>query len=180
MASIDNLITVINRRDGVARSNRFQLSFALKPLANSYLGGENTRDLRFLCESVTLPGRNYSTFEYEAGGFQKAQPYTFIDGDVSATFLVTNDSYARKVFDAWQRAIGDPETYRLNYKEEYVSDVYIDMLDAEGNYKYGMRLENAYPATISDTELSNASENEFARLTVTFKYDKYVSLYEGK
>ena len=39
---------------------------------------------------------------------------------------------------------------------------------------YGVKLEKAYPVGVNAIDLSNESENEIAKLTVSFAYDKYV------
>jgi hypothetical protein len=39
---------------------------------------------------------------------------------------------------------------------------------------YGVKLQNAFPTTVSSIELDNSSENTVQELTVTLSYDNFI------
>ena len=65
------------------------------------------------------------------------------------------------------------DTYTLGYKNDYSTDVIIQQLNVDNIPIYGVKLEKAYPLSVSAVEL-NQSENEISKITVTWAYDKYV------
>jgi hypothetical protein len=188
--SIEDIKSTISKKGGVARTNRFQVVFTppqasllntdpsvlLGTLTSGGSAGNlinDPRDVNLLCESVTLPGRNISTLDYQTNTVLKKMPYTFIDSEVSMTFILTNDYYARNMFEAWYESIFNVENYRVGYKNDYTTDVNIIQLNTKGLPAYGVTLIKAFPISIGNIELSNATENEYARLQVIFAYDRY-------
>ena len=61
----------------------------------------------------------------------------------------------------------------VNYRDDYVSDVIIQQLDKNNIPIYTCTLQNAFPTTISSIELSNASENAIAKVSITMSYDDW-------
>lgn len=201
---IDSLKSTIGRRGGLARSNRFAIymSYPGGPgllnfdpanlLSNALSGGDfdvkmlfnDPRDLFLLCESVQLPGRRIATMEQFHTHFSVKKPYSQIVDEVTFTFLLTNDYYIRKYFDSWQKKIvGDEQSPRIGYRNEYATDVTIQGLSASNDWipGYQVKLINAYPIAVSAIELSNSSENSILQCSVTLTYDNWtdVGLFEG-
>lgn len=199
MASIDKLKSVITSRGGMARKNRYNVFFTppsmslfnIDPQAilSNVLTGQDVsvgtlindpRDISLLCDSVNLPGRSLSTMEYQDQFQVIKMPYTFVDSEVSFSFLLTKDYYMKRIFDNWidgiinaKDAEGNVVPYQLGYKKDYSTDIVIQQLDEEDVPVYGVKLINAFPINIGDIELGNANENEFSKVDITFGYDKY-------
>jgi len=199
MNSIDNLKAVISKKGGVAMQNRFQVFFT-PPTANSVRsllnqdvgsligdlaknaisGGSpknlipDPRDISILCEAVSLPGRQITTIDYTAERQAIKIPYSVINEDISMTFLLTNDYYMKKMFDAWSTGIFDVEKYRAGYKKDFTTDVVIQQLNQQNIPIYSVRLEGAFPVTIGAINLDNNSENTIQKMTVTLSYENYV------
>ena len=132
------------------------------------------RDISILCESVSLPGRQITTIDYTAERQAIKVPYSVINEDISMTFILTNDYYMKKMFDAWATGIFDVEKYRAGYKKDFVTDVIIQQLNQQNIPIYSVRLEGAFPVTISAINLDNNSENTVQKMTVTLSYENYV------
>lgn len=190
--SVDKLKAVISKKGGLAKNNRFQVLFTpptqplvgvdIEGIVGRLLSGESTgikqsiydpRDIAILCEQVTLPSRSLSTIDYVSDRQSNKFPYTSIDGDVTMHFIVTNDYYAKTLFETWMSSIVDTEGYQLGYKNDYSTDIVIQQLNQQDIPVFGVKLEKAYPIDVSAIALS-AQDEEFTRLTVVFAYDKYV------
>ena len=199
MNSIDNLKATIAKKGGLAMQNRFQIFFtpptanSVKSLLNKDIrsligdlaknaisGGApknlipDPRDISILCEAVSFPGRQISTLEYIADRQSIKVPYSIINEDVSMTFVLTNDYYIKKLFDTWSTGIFDVENYRAGYKKDFVTDIVIQQLDHNNIPIYSVRLEGAFPTTVSAINLDNNSENTIQKMTVTMSYENYV------
>lgn len=187
--SIDNLKSIISKRGGLAKTNRFQIFFT--PPQGSLLGAKgligaltsggglksminDPRDISLLCETVTIPGRQIATLDYQADKQAVKIPYSFINEDVTCSFLLTNDYYMKTMFDDWLEQVFNTETYRAKFKKDFTSDVVIQQLNEKNIPVYGVRLENAFPTTITGIALDNNSESAVQKISVTFSYDNYV------
>jgi hypothetical protein len=80
----------------------------------------------------------------------------------------------KNMFDAWLSGIVDVENYRVGYKKDFTTDVVIQQLNSKNIPVYGVRLENAFPITVSAVSLDNNSENTVQKMSVTLSYDNYV------
>lgn len=167
---VDDLASRINQRGGLARSNFFAVTFfgpaSINP--NQYL-------LNALVESASIPGRSISTFEHGTTSQPVKYPYSFINDDVTLTFLVTNDFYMKNIFDKWMKHVVDDETGKIYYRKDYVSDMTITVLDLDADMIYKCTLQDAYPVTMNAIELSNTNENGLIRVSVTITYKNFVS-----
>lgn len=168
--NIDALKSAISVRGGLASANRFKVTFNLP-------GGVGKIDqpehITLLMEQVTLPSRSIATLDYVADKQSNKFPYTHIDGDVTMTFIITNDFFMQNLFQDWLKTVIDVEQYKLGYKKEYVSEVTIQSLDPHNQVTHEVTLENAFPIDLAVVTLNN-TDTEYLRGTVTFAYDKYV------
>lgn len=189
--SIDNIKATIAKKGGLAPSNRFNVIFTppsqallnlnKESIVGSLLSGNfsagnlinDPRDISILCQSVEMPGRNISTFDHGDVNQVNKFPYTFIDDDITFTFLLTNDYYMRQMFDNWMSGIFDTDSYRVGYKKDYSVDVVIQQLNQKEIPVYGVRLEKAFPITMNSIELNQDSQNVL-QMSVTFAYNKFV------
>ena len=192
MSSIDNLKSLVSKKGGLAKANRFNVIFTppsqslfnLNPeqIFSSAISGNfsvknlinDPRDISLLCSGASLPGRQISTLDYQAEKQTIKIPYTIIDEEVTLKFLITNDYYIKTMMDSWVGSIIDLETYKVKYKEDAVTDIIIQQIDEQNTPIYGVKLINAFPTTISAIDLGNENENSIQELSVTMSYDKYV------
>lgn len=191
--SVDTLKAAIQNKGGIARTNRFNvimtpptqslLNINKEVLVGQLLSGDvpsvkslisDPRDISLLCQSVSIPSRNISTLDYVSNAQSNKFPYTHIDEDIEMTFILTNDYYIKSLFDGWLSSIIDVDNYSIGYKNDYSTDVIIQQLNIDNIPVYGVKLEKAFPIGISAIELDNTTENDFAKVTVSFAYDKYV------
>ena len=187
--SIDALKSAISRKGGVAQANMFGIYMSqpfinrdLNAIGTSILAGNtditqpynDPRDVSFLCESCSLPGRSIATNDYTTWNSNaKKVPYGFINEDVTFTFILTQDYSMKRFFDNWMSNIIDFDTSRAKYLNDFVEDVNIIQMSKNGTPIYNVRLIDAYPITVNAIELSTASENTVQKLTVTLTYKNF-------
>ena len=192
MSSIERLKSLISKKGGLAKGNRFNviftppkqtlLNFDLESIISSAISGNfsaknlinNPRDISMLCDSVSIPGKQISTIDYQAQKQAIKIPYGTLHDDVSLTFLLTNDYYMKSMFDQWINNIVNSDTYGVSYKKDIVTDVIIQQLDEQNTPIYGVKLEGAFPTTMNEIVLSNESTDTIQKLNVSFSYDRYV------
>ena len=192
MSSIEDLKALISKKGGLARANRFRVIFTPpaqtlfnldgQQIISSVISGNFTaknlindpRDINLLCDAVSIPGKQISTLDYQAEKQSIKIPYGVINEDVTMSFILTNDYYMKKLFDSWQSGVFDVERYRAGYKKDFTTDIVIQQLNSKNIPVYGVRLENAFPITVSAVSLDNNSENSVQKMSVTLSYDNYV------
>ena len=190
--SIERLKSLISKKGGLAKANRFNVMFTPPDLAlfDIDLGGaiaaavsgnfspknfvNDPRDISLLCNSVAIPGKQISTFDYQTIRQSVKVPYGTVHDDIELSFLLTNDYHMKTIFDKWINSIVDADKYCVAYEKDVTCDVVIQQLDEQDTPIYGVKLEGAFPVSMSNIELSNESENTVQRLNVSFTYDKAV------
>lgn len=190
-SGIDQLKSMIGRRGGLADPTRFVV--AMRPPERSWFNLDirditvrvlsdsfqwtslfnDPRDITFLCESCSLPGRQISSLERTTWRQPIKAPTGYLNDDVTFTFVCTNDFYIKRLFDAWQNLIIDEETFLSSYANEYKTDVIIMQLNSRGFPIYSVKLKGAFPITFQPIELNNASSNTYSKINVTMTYDDH-------
>jgi hypothetical protein len=123
-----------------------------------------------------MPGRLINTEDYQSVAQSFKVANGFVNEDVTFTFHLTNDFFAKKVFEAWADKIIDFERYRLHYSPTYRTSIKIWQLDKAGKKVQGVELAEAYPITLNGINLDDNAENTTQKYTVTVTYKNYISL----
>ena len=141
-----------------------------------------SRYLALQCEAAELPGRTLATQDVKIYGPTFKVPYQTQYGDMSFTFLCTNDFFERKLFDRWIEAIHPSDTNNLRYAKgnstRYLTNIKIIQYDEFIKQIYAVELIDAFPIGIAPQSLSWSEEN-FHRLQISFAYQKYKVIYDG-
>ena len=141
-----------------------------------------SRYLALQCESAELPGRTLTTADVKIYGPTFKVPYQTQYGDISLTFLCTNDFFERKLFDRWMEAIHPSDTNNLRFPKgqstRYMTNIRIIQYDDFIKQIYAVELIDAFPIGVAPQALS-WGEDGFHRLQVQFAYQKLRVQYEG-
>ena len=190
--SIERLKTLVSKKGGLAKANRFNVMFTpptqsllnlnIQTAISSAVSGNfnpknfinDPRDISLLCDSVQIPAKVVATLDYQAHKQLVKIPYGTIEDEVTLGFLLTNDYYMKTIFDKWINTIVDPDKYCVAYKDDICCDVIIQQLDEQDTPIYGVKLENAFPTTMSEIGLSNDSSSQIQKLNVSFTYDRCI------
>ena len=140
-----------------------------------------SRYLALQCEATELPGKTLVTQDAKVYGPTFKIPYQTQYGEITFTFVCTNEFYERKLFDTWINAIMPTDTNNLRYPRgnnnlnTYYTNVTILQYDDFIRQIYGIRLIDAFPIGIASQPLSWAEEG-FHRLSIQFAYQKFETI----
>jgi len=170
MSTVDQLLSQFNLSGGVAKANRYSITF----------DGNDGNKINVMCDSVSWPGRQIVTNDYMTTMKAVKRPYAFMNEDVNISFLLTNDWYTWNFLKTWQSSVInniDQATgaYTINLKSKYVKQVVINHLNEQDQVTKSVKLTDAYPTSLNGMELSNASENTVMRCTAAFSYENWSS-----
>jgi hypothetical protein len=169
MAALDEFISSFSRYGGPALLNRFEVVIIAPAAAVPSL--KDDRHVSFRVETVTMPGRNIRTVTNEniyGPTHEMAQGLTYAE-DVSMTFFLSAEHFERNYFMLWMDYIYKPNTFNLEYYEEYHRPVTIWQLGKNGERMAGVRLNQAFPKTLGPIEYSQTT-SDLGRQEVSFAF----------
>jgi len=167
------------KRGAVARSNRYAI-IMVPPVAvtgkGEYINPDfsSLRKILLFCDSVQLPGVNYSTIQNRSFGEFREVPYEKLFDNINISFYVDQDLKVKKLFDEWINGIQNPRTRTYNYYSNYVTDMVIEVQDINDRTRYEVNLYECYPKTISSIQL-DASSKDVMKLTVGMQFRYWTS-----
>tara|TARA_B100000949_G_scaffold83241_1_gene74516 strand:- start:426 stop:971 length:546 start_codon:yes stop_codon:yes gene_type:complete len=174
--SIDKLRTKIG---GFAKGNRYNVTFSSLPAGLSSTVNAN---IPFLCESVSLPTKGIASNPHDVYGPPREIPYRETFTEAALSFIVDDAFTVKRFFDKWQEKIINVETGNVNYWNNFVATINITRLSndatsfADASDMYKIELREAYPSAVGEIALGHTQGSEILKLSVTFKYRKWMSL----
>ena len=170
---MDQFIAQIQRKGGPAYLNRFEV-IVLSPFeANADI--EADRLTSFKVSAVTIPGKNLRTTPNEniyGPTYEMAQGLTYAES-VAMTFYLSSEHFERDFFVNWIDMIIKPDSYNLEYYDNYKRDITIFQLNREDKKTAGYILKDAYPKTVGAVELSQSS-GELGTINVDFSFKEVI------
>jgi hypothetical protein len=173
----------MNKYGGPARRNLFVLEITAAPRnVNAIRPG----DLRFFCQTVSVPGINYAVADYYPNGFGVRETITtsMQKDPFNAVFMLDSDHRVIRFFHQWMQTIinynysdgpfsqvDDMLPYEIAYRKDISCNITVKHFstDDPGRY-YEYTLYDAFPTQVSGVELSWADNDSFATATVNFTY----------
>ena len=179
MANVFSVATLKSKIGGFAKGNRYNVSFVGLPTGLSATVNEN---LQYLCESVSLPTKGIASNAHDIYGPPREIPYRETFTEAALSFIVDDAFTVKRFFDQWQEKIINVETGNVYYWNNFVATIYITRLSndatsfTEASDKYKIELREAYPSAVGEIALGHTQGGEILRLSVTFKYRKWMTL----
>ena len=180
------------RDNGYAQPNQFDVVITYPPklgggnTANVFremdrLGAGSTSKLRKIslrCESVQLPGRTLSSSPDNNiyGPVREIVEGVTYAEDLNMTFHGSSGLDERVFFENWQRQAFNEQTWNIGYYNDYVADIDIYLLDKQNQRRYGLKIHEAYPKTITATDLNSGTNNEIIKISVSFSFRYWTAL----
>ena len=177
--SVYGIETLKSKIGAFAKGNRYNVTFAGLPAGLDAGVNEN---LQYLCESVSLPTKGIASNAQDIYGPPREIPYRETFTEAALSFILDDAFTVKTFFDKWQENIIDVETGNVNYWNNFVATINITRLsndattftDASDLYK--IELREAYPSAVGEIALGHTQGGEILRLSVTFKYRKWMTL----
>ena len=155
----------------LARTNRFGVEFTPPGSINP----GNLQKILLFCDTVQLPGINYSTVQNRTFGEFREVPYEKLYEPINLTFYVDNDMKVKQLFDDWMSLISNPMTRTYGYYNTYIAKKFIiEVQDINDKTRYQVELFEAYPKNMNAVSLDNASK-DVMKLTVNMQYKYWVA-----
>jgi len=179
MANVFGIETLKSKIGEFAKGNRYNVTFANLPSGLSTAVNEN---LQYLCESVSLPTKGIASQAQDIYGPPREIPYRETFTEAALSFIVDDAFTVKRFFDKWQEKIINVETGNVNYWNNFVATINITRLSNDATDfetatdKYKIELREAYPSAVGEIALGHTQGGEILRLSVTFKYRKWMTL----
>ena len=142
---------------------------------NTKEGIVRTTGLR--CSQIDFPGRDLETVEdtnIYGPTRDIVQGVTY--SDITATFQMSQDLKEKQLFETWQRLCYNPQTWAMQYYDQYVGAMDIYQLDKTNRRRYGVQLVECFPKSIGSIGLDYAANDQLSTMQVTWSYRYWKSL----
>ena len=84
--------------------------------------------------------------------------------------MTVSDMKEKRFFEIWQRLAYNPQTWAMQYYNDYVGSIKIFQLDETDRQRYGVELVEAFPKTIASQSLDYGTRNAIQTVSITFSY----------
>ena len=166
---------------GFAKGNRYNVTII--PPAFMSSASDVVSKFQYLCEAISLPTKGLASNPQDIYGPPREIPYRETFTEAALSFILDDAFTLKRYFDTWQSNIINPETGNVaNYWNDFTGSILISRLPnaaidmAGGTDKYKVELREVYPSAVGEIALGHTQGNEILRLSVTFKYRKWISL----
>ena len=188
---LNDILSAFHSNEGYAQPNRYEVLI----LPPAKLGGGNqtnifsglerqgdTRNISLRAQSVNLPGRNLATSnDTNIYGPEReiVEGVTFAD-EISIDFQASSSLNERVFFENWQRQAFNEQTFNIGYYRDYTGFMEVYLLDQQDRRRYGLRMEEVFPKTITASNLNYQPATEILKTNVQFTFRKWTNLDENQ
>lgn len=180
-AALDEVFATFHSEDGYARPSRYEAYF-FPPISKSQTNvaaqmmGEQmmngtARKTALRCQTFEFPGRNLDTTEdTNIYGPVRNIVSGYSYAETTAVFQCSSDMKEKMFFETWQRLAYNPQTWAVQYYNDYSGSIKIFQLDETDRQRYGIELVECFPKTIAAQALDYSTVNAIQTVSVTFSY----------
>lgn len=173
-----------------ADSGLLETTIPGEPARATITASQTTQDLRMLCDSANIPGKQLQTIEYKPQGFGaiSKMPTGMTMDPLNLTFFLDSRHRVQRFFQLWMQEIintgsssaGEQASYRnrtsyeMNYKSKYTTTVILQYFsDDNPNESISYYFHDAYPVQIGSVQLAWEQNDQIGKLPVEFTYKSY-------
>ena len=178
-SSLTEFLQII-KKNNIAKTNRFRISFSLPDKLGFALiqGGTDLtalqKQISLTCLITDIPGVQQQTSNYSNGNYNRKIVYSRATGDFNTSFLVTGNYSEKKLFDAWNSIINDESKMAVEFYEEYISNILLESLNEQDQVVYSCQITEAYPLSVSTLKLDRTGQNQQMVLDVNWAYHRII------
>ena len=184
---MNDILSAFHTNEGYALPNRYEV--VIIPPAKVGGGGQenifnnsersaNVRDISLRVESVILPGRTLTTVQ-ESNVYgpdrEIVEGVTFAD-EITIDFQSSAGLEERVFFENWQKQAFNEQTWNLGFYNDYIGEMQIYLLDRQDKRRYGLKLWEVFPKTITALSLNSTQATEIAKTNVSFSFRYWTNL----
>ena len=184
---LNDVISAFHSNEGYALPSRYEV--LIFPPAKNGGGqqenifankerGSDIRNVSLRAESVILPGRTLSTStdsNIYGPDREIVEGVTFAD-EISIDFQASSGLDERVFFENWQRQAFDEKSFNIGYYNNYIGSMEVYLLDQQDRRRYGLRMEEVFPKTITASNLNYQAATEILKTNVQFTFRKWTNL----
>ena len=180
-AALDEFFATFHSEDGYARPSRYEAYF-FPPISKSQTNvaaqmmGEQmmngtARKTALRCQTFEFPGRNLDTTEdTNIYGPVRNIVSGYSYAETTAVFQCSSDMKEKMFFETWQRLAYNPQTWAMQYYNDYSGSIKLFQLDETDRQRYGVELVECFPKTIEAQTVDYSTVNAIQTVSVTFSY----------
>tara|TARA_B100000795_G_scaffold108649_1_gene80242 strand:- start:146 stop:850 length:705 start_codon:yes stop_codon:yes gene_type:complete len=188
---LNDILSGFRSNEGYAVPNRYEV--IIQPPAKLGGGGQenifnnsergaNVRDISMRVESVVLPGRTLTTAQ-EANVYgpdrEIVEGVTYAD-EIAIDFQASSGLDERVFFENWQKQAFNEKTWNIGYYKDYIGSMQIYLLDRQDVRRYGLKLWEVFPKTITANTLTAAEATEIIKTNVSFSFRYWTNLDQNQ
>jgi len=187
--NISNFKAVMDKHGGPARTSLFEVLISPQSISGNTIVPNviTTDDLRFFCQSVSVPGVNLETTPYRPTGigFPESMPMNTQPDALNCVFLLDDNHRVLTFFHRWISSVVNVSAARsdnsnglpmhqIEYKNNYAATAMtIKQYSAHDPTRYYEYIYyGVYPTQVSTIELRWSDKSAPATITVNFSYSK--------
>lgn len=183
MFNISEFKSRIQRHGGPARTSLFVVRFG----ANGNIPGFiSTDDMRFFCQTITMPGINLELMSYRRGGigYPEFMPMNSSPESLNGVFMLDSNHRIMSFFHNWINSVVNVngssgpssrglEQKEINYKSDYTTTMEIDFFSTyDQNRIYRCIYDGVFPTQVGSLTLNWSDNDSIASLPINFSYNK--------
>ena len=188
-AVLDEVFAEFRSDDGFARPSRYEVFF-FPPVSRSRtnifaqvmgqsVADQTARKTALRCQSFSFPGRNLdSSPDTNIYGPEREIVQGYSYGDVTGVFQCSSDMKEKRFFETWQRLAYNPQTWSMQYYNDYVGSIKLFQLDETDRQRYGVEMVECFPKTIEAQTVDYSTNNAIQTVSVTFAYRYWKDLVD--
>ena len=188
-AVLDEVFAEFRSDDGFARPSRYEVFF-FPPVSRSRtnifaqimgqsVADQTARKTALRCQSFSFPGRNLdSSPDTNIYGPEREIVQGYSYGDVPGVFQCSSDMKEKRFFETWQRLAYNPQTWSMQYYNDYVGSIKLFQLDETDRQRYGVEMVECFPKTIEAQTVDYSTNNAIQTVSVTFAYRYWKDLVD--
>ena len=184
---MNDVISLFRSNEGYALPSRYEIVINAPAKIgggqqeNIFANKERSSDSRTIslrAESVILPGRTLTTStdsNIYGPDREIVEGVTFAD-EISIDFQASSGLNERVFFENWQRQAFDEKSFNIGYYRNYIGSMEVYLLDQQDRRRYGLRMEEVFPKTITASNLNYQAATEILKTNVQFTFRKWTNL----
>lgn len=142
--------------------------------------GSISDEISIHTESVSLPGISFMSIDnHRPFGYGETYsiPYVYNPTEISCLHQIDGKGDIYKTLIDWSNLVVDTKgdfQYAARYFNEYTTDMTINVYDLDSTLIRKITLYNVFPSSIDQLQMNWGSNDEIAKLSVTYRYTNFV------